>query len=413
MPVIDAAKTFVALFASILLLSMGSALQNTLLSLNLRYSGFPEYIVALTMSGYHIGMIAGFFICQQAVRQAGHIRAFTAFSAIASVAAVAHGFHSSPVLWFILRFMSGICIASLYMVVESWLNEMVAHNIRGRMLSLYMIVVYFGNGIGQVMLNMADIEGSELFMILGILFSLCIVPVALTRSIHPKPLKVVTYNFINLFRLAPFSMLGSFISGMILGAFYVMGPVYCIDRGFDLSMITLFMMVTIWSGLIFQWPMGSISDRFDRLTILAGLSVFVTIVSSLIIMTEVAGFPTLLILSIFFGLSFTIYPVSVARAQDNIDEENIVPISAALILCYSIGNALGPILSSGFMHTAGTSGLYLFCALSTGIMAILSLFFRRRRAGRTDDLTPFVPLPRTSPVISSLHPHRPEEVEMP
>ncbi|SLM29195.1 putative Uncharacterized MFS-type transporter ycaD [Desulfamplus magnetovallimortis] len=406
MPIFDAAKTFIALFASIFLLSTGSALQNTLLSVSLKYAEHADYIVALTMAGYNLGMIAGFFICQQIVRQVGHIRAFTALSAIASVSAIAHGFYAHPLLWFLLRFVSGLCISSLYMVVESWLNEMVEHQIRGRILSLYMIIVYFGNGIGQLMLNMGDIQSTTLFMVLGIIFSLCIVPVALTRAINPKPINVIHYNFIKLFKLAPFSMFGSFSSGLVLGAFYVMGPVYCIYNGLDLSRITIFMMVTIWSGLIFQWPIGSISDRFDRLSILSVLSLFVALVSAIILFAGHLNFKMLLLMSFLFGSVFTIYPVSVARAQDNIENENIVPISAALILCYSLGSTFGPLLSSVLMHAAGPSGFYIFCSLSTLIMGGAALYVRTRRVENTEELTPYIPLPRISPVISSLHPHR-------
>ncbi len=404
MTVFNIAKSFLMLFLSVLFLSVGSALQHTLLSVNLRYAGFSELIVALTMSGFNIGMIVGFFACQQLVRQVGHIRAYTAFCAVCSVAAISHGFNASPLLWFLLRFMSGVCIASLYMVVESWLNEMVASQMRGRILSLYMIIVYLGNGVGQLMLNMTDPQGPMLFMALGILFSLCLVPVALTRAIHPKPLNVLHYNFIQLFKIAPFGMFGSFTSGLVLGSFYVMGPVYCIDTGLDVANITIFMTVTIWSGLLFQWPVGSFSDRFDRLTILLVLSLFVALISFAIVVVGEVGLMMLLGLSGLFGVVFTFYPVAVARAQDNLEEENIVPISAALILCYSLGQGMGPTLASITMHVTGPSGLFLFCGIATLSLGVVALYHRKRLGGPVDDLTPFVPLPRQSPVISSLHP---------
>lgn len=404
MTIFDTAKSFVMLFLSVLILSTGSALQHTLLTINLKYAVDSEFIVALTMSGFNIGMIVGFFICQQLVRRVGHIRAYTVFCAVCSVAAISHGLWASPIVWFGLRFMSGLSIASLYMVVESWLNEMVEPWMRGRILSIYMIIVYFGNGIGQLMLNLADPRDTTLFMVLGILFSLCLVPVALTRAIHPKPLNVVHYNFVKLFNIAPFGMVGSFTSGLVLGAFYVMGPIYCMDMGRDVADITLFMTVTIWAGLLFQWPVGSFSDRFDRLTILLILSFFVALISFLMVMMGGDNFSVMLGLTALFGVVFTFYPVAVARAQDNLEEENIVPISAALILCYSLGQGMGPTISSITMHTIGASGLFLFCGTTTLVLGGVALMFRKRLGGPVDDLTPFVPLPRQSPVISSLHP---------
>ncbi|MBF0378999.1 MAG: MFS transporter [Desulfamplus sp.] len=377
MPIYNVAKSFFALLFSTLALSIGSALQNTLLSVTLRYAGNLEYIVGIVMSAYNLGMIMGFFICQKLVQRVGHIRAFAAFSAIASCLAICYGLYQSLIFWFVLRFISGICIASLYMIVESWLNEMVDHNIRGRILSIYMIVVYLGNGLGQLMINTTGIEGKEIFMLLGIVFALCIPPIALTQAIIPRPLKSVQFDFFKLMRLAPSSMLGTFISGLILGAFYIMGPVYCIDSGIKISQITIFMMVTVWSGLLFQFPVGMLSDRFNRLNILALLGLFASIVAITIILAGHLKFNFLLLLTALFGVVFTIYPVSIAKSQENIEPGDIIPISAALILSYSVGSAFGPLLSSGLMHIIGPSGLYIFSGSVAAFMGFAALYLKK------------------------------------
>ncbi len=409
MSIISAASPFFLLFLSVLILSMAGALQNTLLSVRLSYAGWDEQVIAITMSGYYIGMILGFFICQQIVRRVGHIRAFTTFAATTAFISIAHGLYALPLFWFGLRVCSGICIASLYMVVESWVNERVEPDVRGRVLSIYMIVVYFGNGLGQMMLNVAPIEENLLFMVLGMLFSLCIVPISLTRAIYPKPLNVVHYNLLKLVRLAPFAMFGSFVSGMINGSFYVMGPLYALGIGLGITRVTLFMTVTIWAGLFFQWPVGILSDRFDRLTVLSVLGFFTAAVCFAITLTGHLDYGILLGLTTLFGVVFSIYPVAIARAQDNIDEENIVPISAALILCYSVGSGIGPVVSSGMMKMTAPSGVYLFCTLCAGLLGVTALYFRRHLSVSTDELSTYVPMPRKSPVISSLHPEHWED----
>ncbi|SMC85442.1 Predicted arabinose efflux permease, MFS family [Desulfocicer vacuolatum DSM 3385] len=409
MSITSAVSPFFLLFLSTLILSVAGALQNTLLSVRLSYAGWDEQIIALTMSGYYIGMILGFFVCQQTVKRVGHIRAFTAFAATTAFTAIAHGLYDAPFFWFFLRVCSGICIASLYMVVESWVNERVESDVRGRVLALYMVVMYFGNGLGQMMLNVAPIEDNLLFMVLGMLFSICIVPISLTGAIHPKPLNVVHYNLLKLIRLAPFALFGSFMSGMINGSFYVMGPVYALGIGLDISQVTFFMTVTIWAGLFFQWPMGIISDRFDRLAVLSVLGFFTAVVCFAIALTGHMGYSILMGLSILFGVVFSIYPVAVARAQDNLDEENIVPISAALILSYSVGSGIGPLISSGVMKMTAPSGFYFFCTVCAIVLAVTSLYFRKHLSVDTDELSVYVPMPRKSPVISSLHPENWDE----
>lgn len=397
-------KPFLALLTTTTFLCMGNGLLNSLLSINMRLYGSSDMAIGLVMACNYLGIILGIFFCQPIVSHVGHIRAFAAFGAVITAVALMHGLYMSPWFWAVLRMCSGLCVTGLFMVIESWLNEKVEPVYRGRLLSVYMILVYFGIGIGQQFLNISDVQGKSIFMIVAIMYALCLVPISITRSVNPQPLKVPRYNMVKLFQLAPISMVGAFIAGMINSSFYTMGPVFGLDIGLQVSQVSLFMSLTVWSGLMFQFPVGLLSDRLDRLTVLAGVGFLIVVVSLAMALMGSAGTGVLLLLTICFGVVFSIYPVSMARAQDNLEKADIVPVSAALILFFGVGACAGPLAASFIITRVGPWGLYFFTAFCGGTLSLAAWGYSRKRPGSVKDQVAFVPIPRTSPVVSHFDP---------
>ncbi len=397
-------KPFISLLIATTILTMGNGLMNSLLSINMRLQGYNNQIIALVMSANYLGILLGVYFCQKIVQQVGHIRSFAVFAAVMTAVSLLHGLYMSAWLWAVLRIINGLCVTGLFMVIESWLNEKVEPVFRGRLLSIYMILVYFGIGCGQLLLNISNVQGQAIFMIAAILFALCLVPISITRAVNPQPLEVPHYNLIKLFKLAPLSMLGTFIAGMINSSFYAMGPMFGLDIGLPVSQVSLFMSLTVWAGLLFQYPVGLFSDRLDRLTVLSALGFLVMLVSIGIVMLGQAGLGVLLPLTVCFGIVFTIYPVAMARAQDNIDKEGIVPVSAALILFFGLGACFGPITASFLISKVGPFGLYYFTAGCGGTLGMVVWSLRNKLPSNFEEQVPYIPIPRTSPVVSNIDP---------
>lgn len=401
---INTIKSFIAPLLAATILTMGGGLLNSLLSINMSLSGYSEKIIGLVMSCNYMGVVLGIFFCEPIVQRVGYIRSFTAFAAVVTAIALMYGIYMTPWFWAFLRICTGISITGLFMVIESWLNEKVEPMARGRLLSVYMILVYFGNGCGQLLLNIGNVQGKSIFMVAGILFAICLIPISITRAITPQPLEVPRYNLIKLFQLAPFSMAGSLTAGMISGSFYAIGPMFALKIGLPIAQVSLFMSLTVWSGLLFQWPVGFLSDRFDRLTVLSILGFIVLLVSVFISVLGSLSFSLLLLLTACFGIIFSIYPVAMARAQDNIDKKDIVPVSGALILFFGVGAGIGPVLSSLIIAKTGPWGLYHFTAICGGILGGTAWIFRKKLPSKVEDQVPFIPIPKTSPVVSTFDP---------
>ena len=400
---------FGALFAAAFVFLTGNGLLNTLLSTRMAAEGFSTGTTGIVLSCYFTGLLTGSFTCHRLIQRVGHIRAFTVFAATTTAAALLHGLYLSPWFWGALRFMSGITTFGLFMVIESWLNECTASRYRGRVFSMYMTLTYLGIGIGQQLLNIGDVHGQTLFILAGILFALCLVPVSATQGVHPSPPETKPYHFISIFRRAPLGMLGSMAAGLTNSAFYAMMPVVCTDIGLSLHQLSWIMSITVFCGLAAQWAVGTLSDRFDRTAVLTAIATAIAVVSKFMFIIGARSFGGMAAgMGTFGALMFAVYPVAVARAHDIFGGQEAVAVSAGLLFAYSIGASVSPLLASGVMTLLDSPfGLFAFWLLINGAFAVITLYLRKMEKVEivaVADQVAFVPMKSTSAVVMSMDP---------
>ncbi len=394
------------LLAGLTLLVMGNGMLSSLLALRMAQMDFPSWTTGLVMSSYFVGLVSGTFYAYRLISGVGHIRTFAALASCASAATLAHPFLVAAVPWAGLRFVEGFCISGLFMCTESWLHARATNETRGRILSLYMVLVYMSQGVGQFLLNLRDPSGFALFVIASILLSLALVPVAVTRVQAPDLSQPVRFGIGRLYATSPLGVAGCFAAGLMIGAFYGMGPFFAQQIGLDVAGTSQLMGFAILGGLILQWPFGRLSDRFDRRTVLTGLSG--ALVLTCVAMAAVAGGDPLWLLvlaPVFGGFVFTLYPLCAAHTNDYIEPSELVQASGGLILAYGVGAALGPLGASPVMEMAGPVGLFVFqafVALLITAYALWRMFQRPPVPG--DEQGEFRPLPRTTGVASELDP---------
>ncbi len=410
-PIFQMLKPFLSLYAAVFFLLTAVSLLNTFLSLRLSMAGVGVQTTGLVLTAYYLGLALGVFVCDSVIRRVGHIRAFAAFAAIGTAVVLIHGICLSVPLWVCLRLASGIGNSGLIMVMESWLNECAEPKFRGRVFSMYMIMTYLGSTLGQKVLNLADVESQTLFLVVGIFMSMSIVPVVVTRSMHPKLPEPAQIRFINICKKTPIGMAGVFISGCLLSAFYAMGPVFAHEINMDISQLSWFMTLSIFGGLLFQWPVGALSDRFDRSLMLPMLGIFLALIAVFIIFACRESMNMLLGASVLFGgVLFSIYPVAVARAHDIFEPKDVVKVSSALFLAYGVGAISGPMISSGVMTVSGTPyGLYYYCTAGGLIYALFSFGWRWMESVKiipVDEQVDFVIMTESANVVVHMDPRQ-------
>ena len=395
-----------ALLLAIFMLMAGSGFLATLISLRLNRAGYDTMLIGLVATAYFGGLVIGALRSASVVRRVGHIRAFAAFVALLSASTLGYALLVHPLLWTGLRLVDGLCVAGVFVCLESWLNDRADAETRGSVLAGYMVALYSGQALGQPLLAASGGLPAVPFELASILISLAIIPLCLTRSTAPAPTEASAFSIRTLFAASPLGVVGAVATGLMLGAFYGLAAVHVRRLGLDLAQTASFMMTVILGGVALQWPLGRLSDRYDRRQVIV-LSFAATLAVSLALSRLLAGGPVLLALgAIFGGLSFALYPLCVAHCNDRLLAAERVAASGRLVLLYSIGAALGPVGAAMAITLAGTGGLFLFIALCAGATLLFGLW--RQAAARpvpTTGQQEFQILPRTTPMASLLDPH--------
>ncbi|WP_339845251.1 MFS transporter [uncultured Halopseudomonas sp.] len=361
---------FSSLYFATFLMLVGSGLLGTYLGLRLAAEGVSEIWIGLLMTGYYVGLVAGASVGHRLIAKVGHIRAFVASAGVVTASVLGHALTADVQVWFVLRLVVGVAMMCQYMVLESWLNEQAEPHQRGMVFASYMSVTFLGLAMGQGILTvMPELNLSHL-LIVSMCFSLCLVPVAVTNRIHPAPLHPAPMKVRVFLNRIPLALTTVAVSGLLLGSFYGMAPVFATGVGLVTSEVGIFMAVTIGAGLFAQWPAGWLSDRLDRSRMIQINAIVLTGVVLIIALVPLPPFGLLVLTSMFGILAFTLYPIAVALANDHIDPDDRVALSAMLLVTFGLGASFGPLLGSVMMKFLGPNMLYVFMALCTLVLVI-------------------------------------------
>ncbi|MGI9311474.1 MAG: MFS transporter [bacterium] len=361
------------------ILMLGDGLQGTLLAVRAHREGFPTAITGLVMSSFYAGFLAGTLWTPWLVKRVGHIRVFAALAALASASILVHAAYVHPAAWFALRLLSGICFSGLYIVAESWLNDSVANRMRGQLLSIYMVITYVAVGGGQLFLNLADPSGYALFVLTSVLISIAVVPLLLTATPTPRFEQSDSVGLIELYRISPLGVFGVFAVGFSGAAIFALGPVYAGERGMDTAGISYFMLAPVLATVLLQWPIGKLSDRFDRRAVIVAVTALAAAAAALCAYAaRLSDWHAIVLFGLFGGFSLPMYALFVAHTNDHLRPDQMVAASGALTLANGIGAILGPL---GIALAMDISPHWFFAALAIahgviGAFALLRMTLR-------------------------------------
>jgi MFS family permease len=397
-----AVKAAWALLMSMGLLMLGNGLQGSLIGLRATLEGFSTQFAGLLMSAYFVGFLLGSTLTPKIVSKVGHVRVFAALASLASTMVLLHSVFVDPLLWFVMRVITGFCMAGLYIVAESWLNDLATNQTRGQLLSLYMVIVIGGMACGQLLLNVADPGGFELFILISVLLSFALLPVLLSVAPAPSFASAAPMGLRQLYHSSPLGVIGCMAVGLSNGAVVGMGVIYAELIGFALSDISMFMGLVLLGSVVLQWPIGHLSDKYDRrwvilvVTLLAALVALVAIPAS-----QLSANSLLAAAFLFGGLSFPMYSLCVSHTNDNLEPKQMVAASGSLVLAVGIGATLGPSTAAAAMGLAGPNGLFWFLAVVHAGVGVFALYrMTQRRAVPLDEQGHCVAIPATASQVA-------------
>ncbi len=395
------------LFLGMALIMLGNGLQASLLGVRAAMEDFGTTTTGVMMSGYFLGLIFGCKYVPFMVRHVGHIRIFGALASLASTSILIQAIFIDPLIWWVMRLVTGYSYAGLYIVAESWLNEASDNKSRGKVLSIYMLISFGGLGGGQLLLNAAPPSGFELFLIVSLLISLAVIPILVFSSRAPQFEVMENTSIIMLYNVSPVGVIGIVISGLIMGTIFGMGPVYATDTGMSVAQISFFMGTVILGGFLFQYPLGWLSDIFGRTKIILVSTIAGAFISILAMqLTGLKEFNILFpfVIAAFGGFTLSLYALCSVHTNDYLTPIQMVAASGTIVMLSSVGATIGSPVTAFFMELYGPDSFYGTITITLIFFAFFT-FWRLTRQTRLEkeEQSNFVMM-TASPLSASLTP---------
>jgi UMF2 family putative MFS family transporter len=364
------------LLCGLMLLTLAIAVLNTLVPLWLAHEHLPTWQVGMVSSSYFTGNLLGTMITGWLIKRQGFNRSYYLASLIFAVGCIGLGLMVGFWSWMMWRFIAGVGCAMIWVVVESALMCSGTSRNRGRLLAAYMMVYYVGTVLGQLMVSKLPTDLVSVLPWVTALVLTAILPLLFTRIVSDRSEDQAATPVWPMLRLrhARLGVNGCIISGIVLGSLYGLMPLYLNHQGVSDSGIGFWMAVMVSAGIVGQWPVGRLADRYGRLLVLR-VQVFVVILGCLAMLSNASMGPALFVLG---AAGFTLYPVAMAWACEKVEHHQLVEMNQALLLSYTIGSLLGPTFTAMLMQNYSDNLLFVMIA---GV-AFVYLLMLLRKAGQ-------------------------------
>ncbi|MFT4731697.1 MAG: MFS family permease [Gammaproteobacteria bacterium] len=413
--------SILALFLAIFLLLLGNSLLTTLLVLRGVSEGFSGQFLGILTSVYFLGAFVATLLASNMIKRMGHIRCFTFCTALLGCSVLAYVLFVSPVAWLFIRFFTGFGMFVVYTVVESWLNGQTQDTYRSRVFSIYTLINLIAVAASQQLLLVDNATSYTLFIIASFLITAAVMPISWTRLQQPHvAVDMPSMSILKVFDAAPVAVTGCLVSGLIMGPFWGLTPLFVSELGYTNQELAAFISLSILGGALIQYPVGRWSDYMDRrrvilFTFVLGALVALSMVICAKYFSDQRGLITVLS-AIFCGLVLAVYPISVVHLVDRINKDHLVAGSSSLLMIYGLGSFIGPAIAGFALKYMGVSALpayYLFVLVIFSFILIVQLIRSRIVEIPEDHESRYAAMVRTSPNVLPMHPESEEVLDIP
>jgi MFS family permease/DNA-directed RNA polymerase subunit F len=399
-------RPFILLLTSGFLLMLGYGLSNILLPVRMQSDGVSLKNIGLVLSMLSVGFLLGAYYSRILLQRVGHIRIFAMCGSLTSVAILLSGIYPEPLMLGCMRVITGFCIVCTNATLDSWLSHSATEQNRGRILSINQMMIMTALFSGQFLLNVAPIDDITLFVICGILFSLSITPIVISRQKGPQIEDSQSMSLITVFKLSPLGVVSCFYCGVLYASLMNMLPIFASQNGITDIDLSIFMGAAISGAIILQFPIAYLSDNFDRRKVMLFMVVTLIILCFFVplFMSSDMFKLSLLTIALITGLVACLYPMSMSETFDKVLKEQILSAMSSLLLIYAMGNILGPYLASVAMDSFGSNALFSFMNIVAATLLLFILLRMKLRAPLPLDEQEHFVMQTPSGVASELDP---------
>lgn len=383
--------TLRSVFVAMSAIQLATAASGTLVPLAFSEVGASQEEASLAASASSAGFLIGCFVVARSIADFGHIRAFAAASAIATGAAILFSVTQTAMYLILLRFFIGLSTASLFAIGDAWINETAEEKSRGRVLAIYAVVIGLVAVASQAMVFFTPDDITQIFAAVALLYCFAIIVISTTRTDPPDTGTKIVLRVRGLITDSPAAAAGALASGIVTTTILSVAPFGAAQLGVLATDIALIIALIYLGRVLFQYPLGSLSDRMDRRTvILIAASVSALVLFAMAILADAdyeaekldifsLGFLVLAVLMMLLGGSLlTLYSLLVAHALDRTVPVFVSSTAVTMLFVWTIGSIAGPLIASVITSFLGDPALnWMNFVIMFGFAAYIGLRIRQ------------------------------------
>ncbi|MFC4891830.1 MFS transporter [Pseudofrancisella aestuarii] len=368
-------------------LSFGNGFFTTFSTIELNSMGHSHIAIGIISAAYFLGLTAGPYFSQYTIVRVGYIRAFSLFASTMAISTLLLGIFKGMLVWMILRFICGYSLAALFVIVESWCLLSTDKKSRGTIFSIYLFIYYGTQAFSQLMLNFHFSDLLLAYCFVSTLCSVAIVFMCFTKTVAPAPASEEVNSPMKIIKAVPLGMVAGFTGGVLLGSVYSMLPLFLINISNDHNTVSIIMMTTLLGGMLLQIPIGKISDMIDRRVVMLIVSIGLVIASLLVCIFYHVLPIFIVIMFLFGGGAFVIYPLAISHSSDFLDEDQILSAIGLITIFYGLGSIFGPIIISIFTDIIGSIGFFITVGSASTLLSLYIIYRLRVRSKSSQEET--------------------------
>jgi MFS family permease len=366
-----------AVIAAASIFGLTYSLTAPLIALQLSQKGYGEYYIGLNAAMHAAGvLLIAPILPSLAVRFGARTLIVVALITTASLLAL---FPLVPAvwIWFPLRLGFGMGAEVLFVMSETWTNELSNDRVRGRTMALYTASLSLGMVGGPALLSVLGARPLAYWVGAAIAVT-AVVLVAGPWVTEPVRIESPSHNPLKYLRLAPIAVATTVLNAAIETAGLSFIALYATGMGWSEQGAMRLISTLMLGAILLQLPIGWLADRMNprRLAlILAALSAV-----SALFWPWMLGQQWLAYTMIFVwgGLFVGIYTVMLTMVGSHYSGSDLVGIYAVMGLAWGGGALLGPSLAGVAMSVNPHYGLPTFVAIACALFAAYMLVSRSK-----------------------------------
>ncbi|HRE19960.1 MAG TPA: MFS transporter, partial [Rhabdaerophilum sp.] len=347
-------RILAAAIALVTLVGISLSVSAPLLALEMERWGISATISGMTITTAGIGTVLAAPLVPRFALRLGVPLLLGAALAVSALAMIAFYLFPGILWWTLFRFVLGATIGVIFSLSEYWIAAAAPPARRGLVMAIYATALYAGFAAGPMLLSTLGTTGPFPYLATVAIILVGFGPLLLAARVAPRIDEQASAPVLRFVLAAPTATFAALMFGAVETAVVTLLPVHNVRLGFAEKDAALLLSAFALGNVLFQIPIGYISDLMDRRRLLAILATVSTLLSAAILHVQGIGFwPFALVLFVLGGVSGAIYNIGLAHLGSRFEGVDLASANAAFVMLYSVGLMVGPPLIGFGMEVGG------------------------------------------------------------